>query len=80
MSKHKGGLGLKDLRWQGVSLVAKWIFRALQGEEPWKILIGHNISKFVPKKSPNWKGLGLCDLIVRDFKVRPYGPPIFREI
>ena len=39
------GIGLKDQRLQGISLVVKWIAKASVGEEPWKILIRHNLRK-----------------------------------
>ena len=42
--KH-GGLGLKDLRLQGIALADKWLAKASVGEEPWKILIRHNLRK-----------------------------------
>lgn len=51
--KSLGGLGLKDLRIQGIALVAKWIFQALDRNEPWKVLVRNNILKAVPKKAKN---------------------------
>ena len=42
--KH-GGLGLKDLRLQGIALAVKWLAKASVGKEPWKILIRHNLRK-----------------------------------
>jgi hypothetical protein len=43
-----GGLGLKDLRIQGISLAVKWLAKATEGEEPWKVLIRHNLSRGHP--------------------------------
>ena len=43
--KSSGGLGLKDLRLQDIALAVKWLAKALVGEEPWKILIRHNLRK-----------------------------------
>lgn len=45
MDKSIGSLGLKDLRAQGIALATKWIFHALEGNEPWKVLIHNNISR-----------------------------------
>lgn len=39
LSKDLGGLGIKDLRQQGIALEIKWIVKTLEGNEPWKILI-----------------------------------------
>ena len=41
--KNKGGLGLIDPRTQGFCLASKWIIRATNGNEPWKILIRNRI-------------------------------------
>jgi hypothetical protein len=34
LEKNLGGLGLKDLKLQGMALASKWIFQALEGDEP----------------------------------------------
>lgn len=51
MDKSIGGLGLKDMKMQGIPLAAKWIFHALEGNELWKILIRNNVRMGVPKKA-----------------------------
>lgn len=80
MSKLKGGIGLKDLKTQGTVLGCKWIFKALKGDEPWKVLIRHYIQKFVPKRAPTWKGLPFCDLVAGNFAMKPMGSPIFNSL
>lgn len=54
IEKLKGGLGLKDLRLQGISLVMKLVIGALEGGEPWKVLI-RQISSVL---SPNMQNHG----------------------
>ena len=44
LPKEKGGLGVKDLKTQGMALASKWIIQALSGDEPWKVLVRNNIS------------------------------------
>lgn len=73
LDKILGGLGLKDLRLQGISLAAKWIFHSLEGQEPWKILIRNNIQNDVPKNAKTWKALPFSDLIARGFPVSVQG-------
>ena len=78
MNKKAGGLGLKDLRLQGISLASKWIFQTLEGDEPWKILIRNNIQCGVPKKAKSWKGLPFCDLVAGRVSVQ--GTWVFKSI
>ena len=77
LDKKVSGLGLKDLRFQGISLASKWIFQALEGNEPWKVLIRNNIQCGVPKKAKSWKGLPLCDLVAGRFAVAVQGTWVF---
>ena len=51
LDKKVGGLGLKDLRLQGILLASNWIFKAFEGNKPWKVLIRNNILCGVPKKA-----------------------------
>ncbi|XP_059076993.1 uncharacterized protein LOC131876187 [Cryptomeria japonica] len=78
--KSLGGLGLKDLRIQGIALAAKWIFHSLKGQEPWKVLIRHNIERAVPKNAKSWKGLPLIDLVGGGFPVSVQGTCVFKSI
>lgn len=80
IKKTLGGLGLKDLRTQVISLVAKWIFHTFEGQEPWKVLIRSNIERVVPKKANSWKGLPFADLVASDFPISVQGSSIFRSI
>lgn len=75
-----GGLGLKDLKLQGIALAAKWIFQALEGEEPWKVLVRNNIKIFVPRKAKSWKFLPFVDLVAGRFPVSPFGSFVFKSI
>lgn len=38
-----GGMGLFNYQFQGYALCAKWILRALEGQEAWKLLVQHCI-------------------------------------
>lgn len=49
IDKLQGGIGLKDLRIQGISLDAKWISKVVFGEESWKVLVRNNILLASPK-------------------------------
>lgn len=79
-AKSLGGLGLKDLKLQGITLSAKWIFQALEGDSSWKVLVRHNIERGYPKEAKSWKNLPLCDLITGKFPVIVQGFVIFRSI
>ncbi|XP_057873664.2 uncharacterized protein LOC131079670 [Cryptomeria japonica] len=78
--KLLGGLGLKDLKTQGIALSAKWIFHYMDGNDPWKVLVRHNIVRGFPKKARSWRNLPFCDLIVGNFLVNVQGSAIFRSI
>ena len=80
IDKKLGGLGLKDLRIQGVSLAAKWIFQALDGHEPWKILLRNNIQSGFPKQAKYWKNLPFADLVAGTFPVSVQGSMVFKSI
>lgn len=80
MEKKAGGLGLKDLKVQGIALVAKWIFHALEGNEPWKVLIRNNITFGTPKMSTAWKSLSFCNLVASGFPVSVSSPLVFKSI
>ena len=78
--KALGGLGLKDLRIQGIALSAKWIFQSMEGDCPWKVLVRNNIERGVPKKAKSWTNLPFCDLIIGNFPVMVQGSTVFRSI
>lgn len=80
IEKKAGGLGLKDLILQGITLAAKWIFHALVGDEPWKVVIGNNIKMAVPQGSKTWKSLPFCDLVAGGFPVSVLGSLVFKSI
>ena len=63
LEKGLGGIGLKDLRLQGMALASKWILQSLVGNEPWKVLVRNNIQNGVPKSAKAWKHLPFRDLI-----------------
>lgn len=56
MSKKEGGLGIKNLRHQGIvreepwKVLVKWIVKAVVGEEPWKVLVRNNLNEAHPIK------------------------------
>jgi hypothetical protein len=78
--KTLGGLGLKDLKTQGIALSAKWIFQAMEGDAPWKVLVRSNIERGVPRKAKSWSGLPFCDLILGNFSVLVQGSAVFKSI
>lgn len=80
LDKKLGGLRLKDLRLQGISLVAKWIFHALDSQVPWKILIRNNIQRVVPKHAKSWKALPFADIVASKFPVSVQGSLVFKSI
>lgn len=80
MNKSRGGMGLKDLKIQDIALASKWICRALEGDEPWKVLIRNNIQMFVPKYAKRWKNLPLGNLLLGKFVVSPYGSEVFKSL
>lgn len=80
MEKKDGGLGLKDLKLQGIALAAKWIFHSLSGERPWKVLVRNNIKRVVPKQGKTWKDLPFSDLVAGDFPVSTSGSLVFKTI
>lgn len=45
-----GGLGMRDIKNQGIALAGKWVLNSLEGSEPWKILVQNNISRAIIKK------------------------------
>lgn len=80
MSKSRGGMGLKDLKCQGIALATKWICRALEEDEPWKVLIRNNIQRYVPKYAKIWKNFPIEDLLSGKFVVSPYGFEVFKSL
>lgn len=80
IEKSLGGLGLKDLRIQGIVLVATWIFHSLEGQETWKVLIRYNIERVIPKNAKYWKGLPLIDLMAGGFTISNQGTCVVKSI
>ncbi|XP_059078008.1 uncharacterized protein LOC131876588 [Cryptomeria japonica] len=80
MNKLFGGMGLKDLKLQGIALASKWILKAMEGNEPWKVLIRNNIICSVPKKAKKWKDLPILDILMGQFEVAPAGSNIFKSL
>ena len=68
--RRQGGLGLKDLKAQGMALASKWVLKALWANEPWKILIRNNLLKSVIRKGKNWKDVPVIDIVLGEFKMR----------
>ena len=62
--KKLGGLGMRDVKKQGISLATKWVLKSLEGCEPWKILIRNNIGRAIVKKSKQWVNIPLMDIIL----------------
>lgn len=80
LDKCIGSLGLKDIRLQSTSLATKWILYALEGDEPWKILVRNNIRLVVPKQAKGWKQLPFVDLIAGKFPISPARSSVFKTI
>lgn len=64
LPKESEGLDLISTQKQGLALCAKWIIRALFGNEDWKILLRHCISSGFPASRPAWKGIGFQTLLI----------------
>lgn len=67
LTKQMGRLSLKDLKFQGIILSRKWIIKAINGSEPWKVLIRANLHKVVPKKEKLWAYLHIQDILFGNF-------------
>jgi hypothetical protein len=80
IDKKLGGLGLKDLKIQGITLAAKWKFHSLDGYEPWKVPVRNNIQHGFPRKSKSWKNLPFGDIIEGNFPISIHGLAIFKSI
>lgn len=80
LDKLQGGLGLKDLRLQGIALASKWVVRSLEGGEPWKVLVRNNIQNAVPKHSKACKGLPLCDILISNHPMNLSRYLVFRSL
>ncbi|XP_059076368.1 uncharacterized protein LOC131875743 [Cryptomeria japonica] len=75
-----GGLGLKDLKLQGIALASKWVSHCVDGEEPWKVLIRNNILRGYPKKAKSWKNLPFADILFGKFTSIVHGSAVFKTI
>ncbi|XP_059072101.1 uncharacterized protein LOC131872684 [Cryptomeria japonica] len=80
IDKLTGGLGLKDLRIQGISLAAKWIFHSMNGDAPWKILVRNNIERGFPTKAKFWNNMPFNDLVIGNFPISVQGSEVFKSI
>lgn len=80
LEKSLGGLGLKDLKLQGMALASKWILQSLVGDEPWKVLVRNNIQNGVPKTAKSWKHLPFSDLVFGNFPISVKGTWVFRSL
>lgn len=59
LSRRLGSLGLKDIKTHGLALASKWIYKALWGNEPWKVLVRNNIERSVIRKGKQWSNIPL---------------------
>jgi hypothetical protein len=75
-----GGLGLKDLKYQGVALAIKWIAKAGEGEEPWKVLIRNNLRLSHCSRPRGWKYFCFTDSLTVDAPLVVQGSNVFRSI
>ena len=71
---------MRDIKKQEISLVAKWVLKSLEGDEPWKILIRNNIERAIVKKGKQWQNIPLVDLVFGDFEVKVAGTKVFQSI
>lgn len=78
--KKYGGLGLKDLRLQGIALATKWVSHCVEGDEPWKVLVRNNILRGYPKKAKSWKELPFADILFGKLPTYVHGSPVFKTI
>ena len=80
LAKKLGGLGIKDIKTQGISLAAKWIFKAFWGNEPWKVLVRNNVERLVIKNSKQWDNIPFWDIIMGGFKMKVFGSKVFSSL
>ncbi|XP_057851145.2 uncharacterized protein LOC131061466 [Cryptomeria japonica] len=80
LEKSLGGLGLKDLKLQGMALSSKWILQSLVGDEPWKVLVRNDIQNGVPKTAKSWKHLPFSDLVFGNFPISVKGTWVFHSL
>ena len=80
LPKQLGGLGIKDIKAQGIALAAKWIFKAFWGNEPWKVLVRNNIERSIIKKGKQWDNIPFWDIIMGDFKMKVFGSKVVSSL
>lgn len=80
LPKKSRGIGLISTQNQGLALCAKWIIKALSGEEASKILLRHYISSGFPSKRLAWKGIGLQTLLTMKDLVQIQGTFVVKSI
>lgn len=74
------GMGMFNSHFQGFALHAKWILRALQGEEAWKILICHCLSTGLPLGKKVCKGLNLQTILTTLVPIKISGSFVVKSI
>ena len=75
--RKQGGLGTKDLKKQGRALISKWLIKAIEGNEPWKVLIRNNVVRSVIKQEKNWGNIPFLDILLGDFEIKVFGSRVF---
>lgn len=75
-----GGMGIFYCWNHEFALCAKWIIRALEGIEAWKILIRHCISTGLPFGRKSWKDLNLQTLLTAQVPIKITGSFVVKII
>lgn len=73
-------MGLFNYQFQGYALCAKWILRALEGHEAWKLLVWHCILQGLPLGKKSWKGLNLQTLLTAPINIKISGSFVIKSI
>lgn len=73
-------MGLLDCKHQGISLCAKWIVWAMQGNKSQKVLIQRFISFDLPLNYQAWRGMDLPSLITTLVTIKIQGSFIIHSI
>lgn len=65
---------------QGIALCAKWVIRALEGDEAWKILVRHCISTGTPLGKRVWKGMNFHTILIAPVQFKISGSFVVKSI
>ena len=71
---------MKDLRTQSIALIVKTIPKASQDDEPWNIMVRHNLSRGHPCGAKFWGDLDALYLLALEGKIVIGGSNVFKSL